>query len=189
MEFIFEDTETAGKRRPYSSNGGLNQSSSTIWSSPSESLETNSLTRRKSVPANASEVEIAPAPKRKRKSAKVTYLKNSKAPTKSNKRKKTRSSFVWTWNKVCWMVCFGVLLRLIFMDRGVVHYYQMQDTLTEKQRELEMVESENTELISEIHQIKASPAYQKKLAREHLGVIAKDEYLILFAKDGRPRSI
>lgn len=75
------------------------------------------------------------------------------------------------------------------MDRGVAHYYQMQDTLKDKKRELAMVKEENVELISELHQIKVSPLYQKKIAREHLGVIAQDEYLILFATDGRPRSI
>lgn len=131
---------------------------------------------------------MTPNPKRKRKTAKVSYLSDAKAP-KRKKKAKTKGDFVWTWNKVGWMICLGVFLRLIFMDRGVAHYYGMQDTLSEKKQELERVIEENRELVSEIHQIKVSPGYQRKLAREHLGVIAQDEYLILFAEDGGPRSI
>lgn len=187
MEFVFEDTEQNGKRRPYSSNHNFSQTSN-IWENHSgNSLATgNPLAKRKSVPSSVSDVELAPNPKRKRKSAKVNYLKNGKTP---RKKKAGKARFVWTWNKVCWLVCLGVFLRLIFMDRGVAHYYQMQDTLKDKKRELEMVKEENAELVTEINKIKTSPVYQKKAAREHLGVIAQDEYLILFARDGRPQSI
>lgn len=195
MEFIFEDTEpntpnsTNVKRRPYSSSNRFSQSATgssagSTWTPPAEA--NNPLARRKNVPVSATDVEIAPNPRRKRKSANVNYLNSAKTP---KKRKQSKESFVWTWNKIGWLICFGVFLRLIFMDRGVAHYYQMQDTLKDKKRELAMVKEENVELISELHQIKVSPLYQKKIAREHLGVIAQDEYLILFATDGRPRSI
>ncbi|MEX0798648.1 MAG: septum formation initiator family protein [Bacteriovoracaceae bacterium] len=182
MEFIFEDTEKKTKRRPYSSAGNFNQSS--VWTSPSETLNARSVTR-KSVPSNVSEVEIEERPKRRRKSAKVNYLKTVKTP----KKKKRKEKFSWSWNKTGWLVCFSVFLRLIFMDRGVVHYYQMQETLKDKKHQLELVKEENANLVSEIHQIKVNPAYQKKIARQHLGVIAQDEYLILFAKEASLSSI
>lgn len=185
MEFVFEDTEQEKVRRPYTSSASnINQGS--MWSAPA-TTSNNSVTRRKSVPSSMAEVEIAPTPRRKRKTAKPNYLKSTKTPKRKTKR--SSEKFTWTWNKVGWMICLGLFLRLIFMDRGVLHYYEMQDTLKEKTHELEMVIEENIELVSEIHQIKSSPTYQKKMAREHLGVIAKDEYLILFAKDGSLRSI
>lgn len=166
---------------------GASKLGSSLNASPASpaSLTSSSPAKRKSVPAKASDVELTPNPRRKRKSAKVSYLKNAKTPKRKNKSEK----FTWSWNKVGWLVCFGVFLRLIFMDRGVAQYYQMQETLTEKKRELKLIEEENIELMSEIHQIKVNPLYQKKAAREHLGVIARDEYLILFATDARPRSI
>lgn len=205
MEFVFEENDQTTQRRPYSSPGhgqtnaqpSNQKTSSTIsatsWNSSnkmgfSASSATSPSARRRSVPTTGSEVEMTPNPKRKRKTAKVNYLSEAKAP-KKKRSSKSQDKFVWTWNKVGWMICLGVFLRLIFMDRGVAHYYGMQDTLTEKKQELARVIEENRELVSEIHKIKVSPSYQRKLAREHLGVIAQDEYLILFAEDGGPRSI
>ena len=69
------------------------------------------------------------------------------------------------------------------MESGVIDYYEMENTLDKRGHQLELVKEENAQLVSEIHEIKTSPRYQKKLAREHLGVIASNEYLILFAKD------
>lgn len=184
MEFIFEDTEQSAKRKPYSSPNTISQPS--IWAAPADSVDSNPLAKRRNVPASVAEVEIAPNPRRKRKTANVNYLKTVKTP---KKKAKSKEKFVWTWNKIGWLVCFGVFLRLIFMDRGVAHYYQMQDTLKAKKAELEMVKEENAQLVTEINRIKVDPGYQKKVAREHLGVIARDEYLILFATDGNPQSI
>jgi cell division protein FtsB len=85
-------------------------------------------------------------------------------------------------------ICFGFLfLRLIFMENGVVDYYKMETDLEYKHDvQLNLVQ-ENKDLITEIKLIKTSSNYQKKLAREHLGVIDRDEFLILFA--GKKASI
>ncbi|MCO4754011.1 MAG: septum formation initiator family protein [Bacteriovoracaceae bacterium] len=186
MEFIFEDTEENSIRTPFSAKSTSDDTP--MWSSPAQSVQAQApAVRRKSVPTNTAEVEIAkPAKRRKRKSADVNYLKNVKTPKKKQRQKE---KFNWTWNKAGWLVCFCVFLRLIFMDRGVSHYYQMQDTLESKKVELELIKEENAELVKEIHEIKVNPSYQKKVAREHLGVIAQDEYLILFAKDRSSLSI
>ena len=69
------------------------------------------------------------------------------------------------------------------MESGVIDYHSMHKTLESKQNNLKLLRLENAELIQEINKIKTSPSYQKKLARDHLGVIAKDEYLVLFSRE------
>lgn len=134
---------------------------------------------RKSPPASVDQIEITDTRrKRTRKkpsSKKVTYAKSV--------RKKQRREFNWSWNKVGWLICGLLFLRLIFMESGIIDYYDMENTLLKREHQLELVKKENNELVSEIHKIKTSPRYQKKLVREHLGVISRNEYLILFAKD------
>ena len=81
------------------------------------------------------------------------------------------------------MVAFVTLARLLFMENGVVDYYSLEATIEGKHEKLALVQNENAELVTEIHKIQTSRKYQKKVARDHLGVIASNEYLILFAKD------
>ena len=69
------------------------------------------------------------------------------------------------------------------MDRGLYHLIDMNQHLDQMQENLVFLKQQNDGLKSEIKQIKSSPRYQRKMAREHLGVIAKDEYLILFERD------
>jgi cell division protein FtsB len=139
-------------------------------------------TEYRSTPSNYGHIDMTPvAPKRKKKvTQKVKYLNS----VKKKKRKKTKSSgFEFSWYKFSWMIIAALTLRLVFMERGVIDYYNTKDHITQKIHELELLEQENRELVKEIHEIKVNPVYQKKLAREHLGVIAKDEYLVLFASD------
>ena len=136
---------------------------------------------RKSVPVSPSDVEFTNPRKRVRKKApaKVRY----------NERGKKLSDFTMTPSKLGWLVCAGLFLRLIFMDNGVLDYYRMENHIQKKQHGLETLKQENASLISEIYKIKTESSYQKKLAREHLGVIAADEYLILFAQDSSAPAI
>jgi cell division protein FtsB len=136
---------------------------------------------RRSVPVSPADVEFVNPRKRTRRQtpAKVKYV--------GNKNK------LFSWNmtptKLGWLVCFGLFLRLIFMDNGVLDYHRMENHISEKEYHLESVKQENAGLVTEIHRIKTVPSYQKKLAREHLGVIAADEYMILFAQDSASPSI
>lgn len=127
------------------------------------------------------EVEFSNLRKSKRKTApaKVRYLNTS---TKIK-------NYSITPHKIGWLICFGLFLRLIFMDNGVIDFYRMESHMEEKLHSLELIKQENVDLITEIHRIKTESAYQKKLAREHLGVIAEDEYLILFAQESSAHSI
>jgi hypothetical protein len=135
---------------------------------------------RRSVANGISDVEFTEPrkPAKRAKGPKVNYVK----PVK-RKRKSAASKFEWTWNKAGWMACGALVLRLVFMEGGVVDYNSMENTLIKKKHNLQSVRKQNAELIQEIHKLRTSPQYQKKITREHLGVIAKDEYLVLFSKD------
>lgn len=106
---------------------------------------------------------------RKRPSRAVTTTK------KSNKLKKNLLP------RIAWSVIGLLVLRLIFMDRGVWDYFATEGEITDKQNELRSLHAENKELQSEIGRIQVDRNYQRQLAKEHLGVIAADEFLILFA--------
>lgn len=97
-------------------------------------------------------------------------------------KKKTKSKLSLL-PKLGWGVISLMVLRLIFMDRGVYDYYSTQNRIQEKNQDLKNLSRENEELKTEISRIHVDPAYQRQLAKEHLGVIAGDEFLILFAQD------
>lgn len=172
MEFVFEEPKRERKSR-------LGHLSTQTRSYYNDKIQTNDSVR--STPAKYGQMDIVEAPKRRRKKAtpqKVKYLSTVK-----KKRKKTKTGFNLTFIKFCWFLILGLSLRLVFMERGVIDYHNTQTLIEDKIHELALLKKDNQDLVHEIHEIKVNPAYQKKLAREHLGVIAKDEYLILFASD------
>jgi cell division protein FtsB len=141
---------------------------------------------RRTVANGTSDVEFTEPrkPAKRTKGPKVNYVK----PV-SRKRKSAATKFEWSWTKAGWMVCGALVLRLIFMEGGVVDFNSMENTLVKKEYTLQSVRQENADLIQEIHKLRTSPQYQKKITRDHLGVIAKDEYLVLFSKDSAGSSI
>lgn len=170
MEFIFDNNRQSSSGN--SGYGSNTMTTTTVLDSPRRT--------RKSVPSSVDDIEISKpsasrASARKRATSKVTYVKSA--------RKQKRKEFNWTWNKVGWAICAILFVRLIFMDNGVIDYYEMETTLEKNAQHLELIKEDNADLVTEIHEIKTNAKYQKKLAREHLGVIAQNEYLILFAKD------
>lgn len=83
--------------------------------------------------------------------------------------------------KIAWSVVGLLVLRLICMDRGVWDYFATEGDIREKQSELKSIRDENKSLKTEITRIQTDKNYQRLLAKDHLGVIAADEFLILFA--------
>ena len=83
----------------------------------------------------------------------------------------------------CWVFAAILLLRLIFSSGGVVDFYRSKSLLSEKQYDLELIQKENVALNEEIEKINSSPSHQKKIVRDHLGYIARDEFLILFQRE------
>lgn len=83
--------------------------------------------------------------------------------------------------KIGWSVVGLLVLRLICMDRGVWDYFATEGNIREQQEELQSIQNENKDIKAEITRIRLDKNYQRQLAKEHLGVIAADEFLILFA--------
>lgn len=103
----------------------------------------------------------------------------ARSPSVSNKKKEKLKKNLLA--KIGWSVVGLLVLRLIFMDRGVWDYFSTEGVIKEKREELRSIQNENKDLKIEITKIQLDRNYQKQLAKEHLGVIAADEFLILFA--------
>lgn len=108
----------------------------------------------------------------------VEKLPARKTSTSTKKKEKTKKNIL---AKLGWTVVGLLVLRLITMDRGVWDYFSTEGEIREQREELRSIRSENNELKTEISRIQLDKNYQKQLAKEHLGVIAVDEFLILFA--------
>ncbi len=111
----------------------------------------------------------------------VTYRKTPtkrarKAPVKITVSEKWQSIFT----KVMWAICGVLLVRLIFSNGGVMDYYSRVSSFEQKQSEYNKIISQNKAIIAEIKKIKTNKSYQKKLVRDNLGLIATDEYLVVF---------
>lgn len=87
------------------------------------------------------------------------------------------------FSRLAWLFCFGMVLRLVSMDQGVIDFVKMENRLSARENILKEIQLENKDLMNEIDLIKNNPAYQKKLVRDHLGAISSDEFLILFPND------
>lgn len=88
-----------------------------------------------------------------------------------------------------WLFCVFLMGRLVFSDGGIMDYYSQKNLLDGKVRELEANKKENELLAKEIELIKDDSNYQKKIVRDNLGMIAKDEFLILFPKETSGQAI
>lgn len=118
--------------------------------------------------------------------ADVSYKKaKRKVSTKkrTSKKAKKESQYVDYFVKACWLFALILLGRLIFSGGGVVDYYQSVSGHQDKLYQLERINEENKKLSLEIEKIQNNSSYQKKIVRDHLGYIARDEYLILFQKE------
>jgi cell division protein FtsB len=156
---------------------------------PTVSFKSQNNYSRRSL-ATAEDVEFLEPVEREYEEPEIEYLDEEeeeeevavvRKPRKSSSSKKKTNTKVNWLPRIGWSVVGLLVLRLIFMDRGVADYFSSESRLQEKREELEMVRKENKELTVEVKKIKHDRGFQKQLAKEHLGVIAADEFLILFA--------
>lgn len=181
MDYQFEQqpsTIDSGFRNVSENHGQIN-----MFESQNPTFRTRRGTRT-NVATNFDDIQFTdPRPARRKPTGpKVQYVE-AVSKTRKSKKIKAKRSIEWTWSKIGWIFCALLVGRLVFMDRGLIDFNSMDNTIVEKHQELEELKLENKELEAEIHKIRISPQYQKKIAREHLGVIAKDEYLVLFSSD------
>lgn len=169
MEFVFDNNYEDERDDAY----GENAFQQALYNNSSSSVTT----RRRGVATSYDDVEFNPPIRTTRRSSpKLGYVKTTAT------QKKWLSLKNLTWGKVAWVAAVVLLLRLVFMDNGILDYQKMNETIAEKERYLVELRQENVELIKELKLIKTSSTYQKKMAREHLGVIASDEYLVVISK-------
>ena len=87
-----------------------------------------------------------------------------------------------------WVLGLFLLLRLIFSNRGILDYYNMDILLQNKTSHWQSIHIENQELRKEIVRLHKDPLWQKKITKEHLGVISSEEFVILFAQEKPQKS-
>ena len=117
-----------------------------------------------------------------------SLVKTSPTRKKTTKRKKNVKGHALML-KVGWLFAGVLILRLILSDGGILDFYNQSEFVQDKRDELANLKVENTSLVKEIGLIKNSVRYQRKLVRDHLGFIDKDEFLILFQKGSPSQAI
>jgi hypothetical protein len=81
-------------------------------------------------------------------------------------------------------IVMGIFIfRLLTMEQGVFHYFSKSVELQILEQEVRHIQLENDEIVKDIKLSSSSARYQRRMVRELLGVIAEDEYLIVFAQD------
>lgn len=137
---------------------------------------------RKSLPTNPNKIEIIDPPKRRKKVSSSSKVKRYKA-------KKAKES---KWSKFAyrggWLFCLYLLVQLIISEKGIYDYFVFQNKIKKKQIRNEQLTKERRVLKEYLAEIRSNPRFQKKIARDQLGVIEKDEYLIVFASDSEWKS-
>ncbi|RZF22504.1 hypothetical protein DAY19_01670 [Halobacteriovorax vibrionivorans] len=144
----------------------------------SNNIEMSSPLRKKTTaPAAPTYAQQSEAKSLTKPKAKVS----AKRKVKSKSRKKGE---VTSWGvKLCWGFCLFLLGRLIFSQGGVIEYFDKKSTLDQAYHEAHLLKEENAGLMKELELIRTNNKYKKKLVRDHLGYIARDEYLILFPEN------
>jgi cell division protein FtsB len=115
----------------------------------------------------------------------TTPVKRKAAPKRKKKQMKGQGFLL----KLGWAFVGVLLVRLVFSGGGVLDYYERIEHISDKQNELASFHVENENLVEEIEQIQDSGKYQRKLVRDHLGFIARDEFLILFQRAAQAQAI
>ena len=177
--------KSAVRSRP-TSNGNL--FSRPLGTTPSEAPTILETPTRKS-PARPEQMDFSPQ-RRMATTPQVEYLEDEedeeeeeydKRPARIRQPKAKAKQKVDLLPRIGWAIVALCMLRLVFMERGGIDYVGMDNKIKERETELARVQKENDEIGTEIRRITLDKSYQRQLAKEILGVIAADEFLILFA--------
>ena len=129
-------------------------------------------------------------PAKRESRSKTPEIDYAPARTK-NKVRKSKGSITSMpfWKKALWGTYALMVVRLIFMQGGLLDFYYMEQALQDKKEEIAMLIQENEKIAYDIDRVKNDRNFQKQLTRENLGVIADDEYLVVFAREAEGKSI
>lgn len=141
--------------------------------------------------ARVDDIDFTSTPRKSTKKASdIVQYASSRSSKRSSKKSLVLSDRIKDiLYKVAWGFVFLMVMRLVLVKRGVLEYYERVDIFNGKVAEHQSILEENQALGREIQEIKNNNSKQKKLVRDHLGFIANDEYLILFPKEERRKSI
>ena len=82
--------------------------------------------------------------------------------------------------KGSYTLLFCYLLIVVFGERGAFDYYLRKSDLTNLKNEITQTNKDIGDIIFELNQIQNSTSYQRKMVRDYLGYISKDEHLVIF---------
>lgn len=118
--------------------------------------------------------------KRVAKAGEEVELINPIAKKRSRSQQK-KKSFKLSMDLVFGMLFFLMGVNLFFTGGGIIDLIQSKARIGEGEKYLSQVKTDNQKIREEIKKLQHSSSYQKKIAREHLGAIAQDEYLVIFS--------
>lgn len=83
--------------------------------------------------------------------------------------------------RLAWLGMVFLMGRLTFFEGGIIDYFDQKERVASIKESMRELEGLNSGLRKEIRLLKESSSYHKKMIRKHLGMIAPDEFLILFS--------
>lgn len=124
---------------------------------------------------------IAVTRKRAAKAGEDVEFVNPVVKRRSRSKASQKKGFRFSLDLVIGLIFFLMGVNLFFTSGGIIDLIQSKARIGEGEKYLSQVVVDNQKIREEIKQLQHSSSYQKKIAREHLGAIAKDEYLVIFS--------
>jgi cell division protein FtsB len=75
---------------------------------------------------------------------------------------------------------FNLMLLIVFGDNGLVEMHRLREKELLMVQENETLARENVSLYRTIGRLKSDPAYIESVARNELGMIGKDDVIVIF---------
>ncbi len=98
--------------------------------------------------------------------------------------RKTYAAFIGKRLIVMAFIVFEVVIayKIAFGAGGILEMRERSATIVAKKNDVQNITAEHEQLKEEIRKLGKDPRYQREIIRDHLGLISKDEYLIIFPK-------
>ena len=74
----------------------------------------------------------------------------------------------------------GLILLILFGDNGLVELQRLREKEHAMAQQNELLARENVSLYRSIGRLKSDPAYIESVARNELGMIGKDDVIVIF---------
>ena len=78
------------------------------------------------------------------------------------------------------------IVKSVFGEKGLVDIYRKRQSLEQTRQEITKIRRENIDLRHEISRLQKDPAAAEEIARRDLGLIRKDEYVIVVRDKRKP---